>query len=61
MIQLTRQNFVPVIAPVGVGKDGRVMQHPMQTWYCQPKLAEILKAEKLVVLTNTPGSNRQER
>jgi len=50
---LTARNFVPVIAPVGVGKDGG--SYNINADLVAGKLAEILKAEKLVVLTNTPG------
>jgi acetylglutamate kinase len=50
---LTSQNFVPVIAPVGVGKDGE--SYNINADLVAGKLAEILKAEKLLVLTNTPG------
>jgi acetylglutamate kinase len=50
---LTAQNFVPVIAPVGVGKDGE--SYNINADLVAGKLAEILKAEKLLVLTNTPG------
>jgi len=44
---------VPVIAPVGVGKDGE--SYNINADLVAGKLAEILKAEKLLVLTNTPG------
>jgi len=50
---LTSQNFIPVIAPVGVGKDGE--SYNINADLVAGKLAEILKAEKLVVLTNIPG------
>ena len=50
---LTAQNFVPVIAPVGVGKDGE--SYNINADLVAGKLAEVLKAEKLVVLTNMPG------
>ena len=50
---LTAQNLVPVIAPVGVGKDGE--SYNINADLVAGKLAEILKAEKLVVLTNIPG------
>ena len=50
---LTSQNFIPVIAPVGVGKEGE--SYNINADLVAGKLAEILKAEKLVVLTNTPG------
>src|SRR5688572_5851895 len=50
---LTAQHFIPVIAPVGVGKDGE--SYNINADLVAGKLAEILKAEKLVVLTNTPS------
>jgi acetylglutamate kinase len=50
---LSAQNFIPVIAPVGVGKDGE--SYNINADLVAGKLAEILKAEKLLVLTNTPG------
>ena len=50
---LASQNFIPVIAPVGVGKDGE--SYNINANLVAGKLAEILKAEKLVVLTNIPG------
>ena len=50
---LTAQNFIPVIAPVGVGKDGE--SYNINADLVAGKLAEVLKAEKLVVLTNMPG------
>ena len=50
---LTANNFVPVIAPVGVGKDGE--SYNINADLVAGKLAEILKAEKLVVLSNIPG------
>ena len=50
---LTAQNFVPVIAPVGVGKDGE--SYNINADLVAGKLAEVLRAEKLVVLSNIPG------
>jgi acetylglutamate kinase len=50
---LEDQGFVPVIAPVGVGAKGDT--YNINADLVAGKLAEILKAEKLVVLTNTPG------
>jgi acetylglutamate kinase len=50
---LTTQNFIPVIAPVGVGPEGE--SYNINADLVAGKLAEILKAEKLIVLTNTPG------
>ena len=46
-------NFIPVIAPIGVGKDGET--YNINADVVAGKVAEILKAEKLVLLTNTPG------
>jgi acetylglutamate kinase len=45
--------FIPVIAPIGVGSDGR--SYNINADLVAGKLAEILRAEKLVLLTNTPG------
>lgn len=46
-------DFIPVIAPIGVGADGE--SYNINADVVAGKLAEILKAEKLVLLTNTPG------
>ncbi len=46
-------DFIPVIAPIGVGDDGE--SYNINADVVAGKLAEILKAEKLVLLTNTPG------
>jgi acetylglutamate kinase len=45
--------FIPVVAPIGVGKDGE--SYNINADLVAGKLAEVLKAEKLVLLTNTPG------
>ena len=45
--------FIPVIAPVGVGQNGET--YNINADVVAGKIAEILKAEKLVMLTNTPG------
>ena len=45
--------FIPVVAPIGVGEDGT--SYNINADLVAGKLAEILKAEKLVVLTNIPG------
>jgi len=45
--------FIPVIAPIGVGKDGET--YNINADVVAGKISEILKAEKLVLLTNTPG------
>jgi acetylglutamate kinase len=46
-------DFIPVIAPIGVGNDGET--YNINADVVAGKLAEVLKAEKLVLLTNTPG------
>jgi acetylglutamate kinase len=45
--------FIPVVAPIGVGKGGE--SYNITADLVAGKLAEVLKAEKLVLLTNTPG------
>ncbi len=45
--------FIPVVAPIGVGSDGQ--SYNINADLVAGKLAEVLGAEKLVVLTNTPG------
>jgi acetylglutamate kinase len=46
-------DFIPVIAPIGVGTEGET--YNINADVVAGKLAEVLKAEKLVLLTNTPG------
>jgi acetylglutamate kinase len=46
-------DFIPVIAPIGVGPDGDTFN--INADVVAGKVAEILGAEKLVLLTNTPG------
>ena len=50
---LEQGGFIPVVAPIGVGKDGE--SYNINADLVAGKLAELLKAEKLVLLTNTPG------
>ena len=45
--------FIPVIAPIGFGEDGH--SYNINADVVAGKIAQILKAEKLVMLTNTPG------
>jgi len=45
--------FIPVIAPIGFGKKGE--SYNINADLVAGKVAEVLKAEKLIVLTNTPG------
>ncbi|MCD4498979.1 acetylglutamate kinase [Chromobacterium vaccinii] len=50
---LDSQDFIPVVAPIGVGIDGEA--YNINADLVAGKLAETLKAEKLVLMTNTPG------
>lgn len=50
---LIQGNFIPVIAPIGVGADGQ--SYNINADLVAGKLAEVLGAEKLIVLTNTAG------
>jgi acetylglutamate kinase len=50
---LGSQAFIPVIAPIGVGAAGET--YNINADVVAGKIAEVLKAEKLVLLTNTPG------
>ena len=50
---LVQGNFIPVIAPIGVGKDGQ--SYNINADLVAGKIAEILAAEKLIMLTNAAG------
>jgi len=50
---LVHGNFIPVVAPIGVGEDGR--SYNINADLVAGKMAEVLKAEKLILLTNTQG------
>ncbi len=50
---LMRAGFVPVVAPVGVDEDGRALNVNADT--VAGKVAEALKAEKLLLLTDVDG------
>lgn len=50
---LCNSDFIPVIAPIGVGDDGR--SYNINADLVAGKVAEVLKAEKLLLLTNTAG------
>jgi acetylglutamate kinase len=53
ILALENAGFIPVVAPIGTGSDGTT--YNINADLVAGKLAEILRAEKLVVLTNTPG------
>jgi len=46
-------DFIPVIAPIGVGEDGQ--SYNINADLVAGKIAEVLAAEKLMLLTNTAG------
>lgn len=50
---LVNSDFIPVIAPVGVGADGQ--SYNINADLVAGKVAEALQAEKLVLLTNVAG------
>ena len=50
---LDRGDFIPVIAPIGVDEEGQT--YNINADLVAGKLAEVLRAEKLVLMTNTPG------
>ncbi|MGH8664796.1 MAG: acetylglutamate kinase [Burkholderiales bacterium] len=50
---LDSADFIPVIAPIGAGANGET--YNINADLVAGKLAEVLKAEKLIVLTNTAG------
>ncbi len=50
---LIQSDFIPVIAPIGVGDDG--FSYNINADLVAGKMAEVLQAEKLMLLTNTAG------
>ena len=50
---LTGNGFIPVIAPIGSGGEGET--YNINADVVAGKIAEVLKAEKLILMTNTRG------
>ncbi len=50
---LESREFIPVVAPIGVGPEGDA--YNINADLVAGKLAVVLRAEKLMLLTNTPG------
>lgn len=50
---LGSDGFIPVVAPIGVGEDG--YSYNINADLVAGKIAEVLGAEKLILLTNTAG------
>ena len=53
LTMLTENHVIPVVAPIGVGPKGE--SYNINADLVAGKLAEVLKAEKLMLLTNTAG------
>jgi acetylglutamate kinase len=56
---VVKGNFIPVIAPIGVGEDGQ--SYNINADLVAGKVAEVLHAEKLILLTNTAGVLDQDK
>lgn len=50
---LVNSDFIPVVAPIGVGEDGS--SYNINADLVAGKIAEVLQAEKLILLTNIAG------
>lgn len=50
---LQDDQFIPVISPIGYGEDG--LAYNINADIVAGKMAEVLGAEKLLIMTNTPG------
>ncbi len=56
---LVQSDFIPVIAPIGVGADGA--SYNINADLVAGKVAEVITSEKLILLTNTAGlKNKQD-
>lgn len=55
---MTEGGYIPVVAPIGVGKDGA--SYNINADLVAGKLAEVLGAEKLILLTNISGLQNKE-
>ena len=53
LITLMRDGFIPVIAPIGAGPEGE--PYNINADLVAGRVAEALRAEKLILLTDTPG------
>jgi len=53
LTMLTENDVIPVVAPIGVGSKGE--SYNINADLVAGKLAEVLRAEKLMLLTNTAG------
>ena len=53
MKHLTDDGIIPIIAPIGIGSDNKI--YNINADVVASKFAEVLNAEKLVLMTNTKG------
>jgi acetylglutamate kinase len=56
---LVNSNFIPVVAPIGVDKNGNSLN--INADLVAGKIAEVLKAEKLILLTNVKGIQNKDQ
>lgn len=53
LLEMTRNGFIPVIAPIGTDSSGRT--YNVNADVAAGRIAEALSAEKLILLTDVPG------
>lgn len=53
LTQFNESRIIPVIAPIGLGENGESLN--INADFVAGKIASALQAEKLILLTNTPG------
>lgn len=53
LTKLNNNRIIPVVAPIGLGEDGESLN--INADFVAGKVAAALNAEKLILLTNTPG------
>lgn len=56
--QLMEDNIIPIVYPLGIGRDGNAYNVNADDVACE--IAKALKAEKFVLLTNVPGIMRNK-
>ncbi len=56
---LEKENFIPVIAPIGVGEEGET--YNINADLVAGKMASALKAEKLILLTDVEGVKDEKK
>ena len=59
IVEAVKNNIIPIIPPLGLGKDGQVYNINADIAAC--KIAEALKARKLVFLSDVPGILRNPK